>query len=60
MSKRRKAGNDEEDEASDLENLRSDPETEEDEIADEGNTDQPGSVLLTVFTCKPYNEWAIP
>ena len=60
VSKRRKPGNDEADEASDLEELRSDPETDEDDVAPEGDTNQPGSVLLTVFTCKPYNEWAIP
>lgn len=56
---------DEDDGTDEEEALPSDPETEEDDDDDDGRrtkapVTQGGTVLITLFTCKPYNEWALP
>lgn len=56
---------DEDDGTDEEDALPSDPETEEDDDDDDGRrtkapVTQGGTVLITLFTCKPYNEWALP
>lgn len=55
-TRKRKHSDDDDDEEEDL---PSDPEEDEEDGAP-SVTGLPGSILITLFTCKPYNMWALP
>lgn len=42
------------------EELNSDPESMDEDVPTDITETSPGSVLITLFTSKPYNLWSLP